>query len=72
MSTSPVISDRRQMIARIDAIIHTLEALRRQLELATLPKTTVPNGIIEELFGAAGQGTRDEYDLDLDWARFSQ
>ena len=72
MPTSVAISDQREAIARIDAIIYELEALRRQLELATLPRTTVPTGITEELFGAAGQGTRDEYDLNLDWARFSQ
>jgi hypothetical protein len=72
MSTSPAILDQRQVITRIDAIIHELEALRRQLQLAAHPKTTVPTGITEELFGAAGQGTRDEYDLNLDWARFAE
>jgi len=73
MSTSLVVPDQREVIARIDTIIRELEALRRQLELTMPPKTTITTtGITEELFGAAGQGTRDEYDLNLDWARFSE
>ncbi len=70
MPTALVVSDQRQVIARIDTIIRELEGLRRQL--ATPPKTTVTTSIAEELFGAAGRGTRDEYDPNLDWARFSQ
>jgi len=70
MPTSLAILDQRQVIARIDTIIRELEALRRQL--ATPPKTTVTTSITEELFGAAGQGTRDEYDFNLDWTRFNQ
>ena len=62
MSTALVMPDQRQVIARIDTIIRELEALRRQL--ATPPKTMVTTSITEELFGAAGQGTRDEYDLN--------
>jgi len=65
MATPLAVSDQQQVIAQVDTIIHELEALRRQLELATMSKTTGTTGIIEELFGAAGQGTRDEYDEEL-------
>ena len=71
MATPLAVSDQQQVISRVDTIIHELEALRRQLKLAAASKTTGTTDIIEELFGAAGQGTRDEYDLNLDWARFS-
>lgn len=63
-----VTSDPRLVIARIDAIIRELEALRRQL---VAPVTTGMPNLTEQLFGALGHGTWDEYDLQLDWARFS-
>ena len=66
------VSDQREVIARIDTIIHELEALRRQPESATMPRTSVATSITEELFGAAGQGARDEYDLNLNGTRFGQ
>jgi hypothetical protein len=64
------ILDQTQIVARIDAIIRELEALRRQL---TLPAKTTPetHSLTEELYGSLGHGTWDEYDLDLDWKRFS-
>jgi hypothetical protein len=70
MSISPAILDSRQIIARIDAIIHELESLRRQLTAVTPPVTSTPH-LTERLFGALGQGTWDEYEPDLDWLRFS-
>lgn len=57
-------------VQRIDAIIRELEALRRQL--TTEPKAIATHNLTEELFGAAGHGTRDEYDSFLDWLRFSE
>jgi hypothetical protein len=49
----------RQAIARIDAMIPP-------------SKLITPPGLTEELFGVAGKGTWDAYDLDLDWKRFSE
>lgn len=70
MLTSSTVQDQRQIIARIDTIIRELEALRHQL---TAPSKEAPvRGLTNELFGAAGHGTHDEYDLQLDWARFSE
>lgn len=58
MSISTPYLDVRQVIARIDAIIHELETLRRQP--VTSPATAMPN-LTERLFGALGRGTWDEY-----------
>ena len=35
-------------------------------------KPTVPPNLVDQLFGALGHGTWEEYDLDLDWKRFSE
>lgn len=62
--------DTRQVVKRIDAMIRELEIMRRQL--TELPKVAVASGLTHELFGAAGKGSRDEYDMDLDWKRFAE
>ncbi len=62
--------DTRQVVERIDAMIRELEAMRRQL--TTLPKVESSSDLTDELFGALGQGSWAEYDLNLDWARFSE
>lgn len=62
--------DTRQVVKRIDIMIRELEIIRRQL--TDLPKVAVASGLTQELFGAAGKGSRDEYDMDLDWKRFSE
>ncbi len=67
MQNSPTTLDIDQMLARIDAAIQELQALRQQL-VVPVKATTI--GITEQLFGALGRGSWDEYDLDLDWARF--
>ena len=67
MQTMSTNLDRATIIARVDAAIRELELLRRQL--AAPIKTT--RNLTEQLFGALGAGTWDEYDLHLDWARFS-
>ena len=59
-----------QVVGRIDAMMRELEAIRRQL--MTLPKAESSAGLTDKLFGALGQGTWAEYDLNLDWARFSE
>jgi hypothetical protein len=51
-------------------MMRELEIMRRQL--TELPKVAVVSGLTQELFGAAGQGSRDEYDMDLDWKRFAE
>ena len=62
--------DTRQIVERIDAMIRELEMMRR--ELTALPKVAVATGLTQELFGAAGKGSREEYDLNLDWKRFAE
>lgn len=60
-------------VQRIDAIIRELEELRCQLTATSKAAATLEkSSLTEELFGAAGHGTRDEYDLNLDWVRFSE
>jgi hypothetical protein len=51
--------DTRQIVGRIDAMMRELETMRRQL--AVLPTVAVASGLTQELFGAAGKGSRDEY-----------
>jgi hypothetical protein len=62
--------DTRRVVERIDAMMRELEIMRRQL--TELPKAAVATGLTQELFGAAGRGTRDEYDMNLDWKRFAE
>jgi len=52
--------DTRRVVERIDAMMRELEIMRRQL--TTVPTVTVASGLTQELFGAAGRGTRDECD----------
>jgi hypothetical protein len=69
MSTAVMTSDQKQIVHRIDAIVRELLELRDQLTVA--PKGVPMRNLTDELFGAAGQGNRDEYDVQLDWERFS-
>lgn len=62
--------DTRQVVERIDAMMRELEMMRRQL--TTMPKAEPAIGLTDQLFGALGKGTWAEYDLNLDWARFSE
>lgn len=63
MDTTP-----ETIVKRIDAIICELQVLRQTILVQTRP----PNGnIVEQLYGALGQGSWDEYDLYLDWQRFA-
>ncbi len=63
---SPAESD---ILQRIDAIMHELQELRAALLWQR--SETPAAGKAQELFGALGQGTWDEYDPDLDWQRFT-
>ena len=64
--TAPA-DDKEALLARIDAIIRELENLRR---LVVQRSSAPAPHLAERLFGALGQGTWDEYDLDIDWLRF--
>lgn len=67
---TPAGLDTPTIIQRIDAMMHELETFRRQL--TALPKVTAGLGLTQELFGVAGQGSREEYDVHLDWKRFAE
>ena len=62
--------DTRQVVGRIDAMMRELETMRRQL--TALSRVAAVSGLTQELFGAAGKGSRNEYDLSLDWKRFAE
>lgn len=69
MSTAVMTSNQTQIVHRIDAIVRELLELRGQLMVT--PKTVATHSLTDELFGAAGQGNCDEYDVQLDWLRFN-
>lgn len=56
------------ILQRIDTIICELEALRQAVVADQISPT--PVNLAQKLFGALGQGSWAEYDLDLDWQRF--
>lgn len=56
------------ILQRIDAIIAELQALRQQVLIKQPSKP--PANLVDEMAGALGQGTWDEYDPQLDWKRF--
>ncbi len=62
--------DTRQIVERIDAMMRELDLMRQQLTAPS--KVVMASGLTQELFGAAGKGTRDEYDMALDWKRFTE
>jgi hypothetical protein len=69
MQTAVAVLDPEQTITQIDAIIQQLMTLRCQLLSQIAPATT---HVTEQLFGALGRGTWEEYEPDLDWIRFSE
>jgi hypothetical protein len=60
--------DRDRVVAQIDTLVRELVALRRQLVRPTEPATP---SLTQQLYGSLGHGTWDEYDVNLDWVRFS-
>jgi hypothetical protein len=54
-----------QIIQRIDAIIAELQALRQHIQKIQ-PDAAPATNLVEELAGALGQGSWDEYALELD------
>jgi len=69
-STRPKALHTREMLKRIDEMIRELQVMREQLSIT--PKPPQPGGLTQQLFGALGHGTWDEYDMDLDWKRFGE
>ena len=63
--------DTRQMLKQIDTMIRELQIMRRQITQGS-PLASSEAGLTDRLFGAAGHGTWDEYDVNLDWQRFSE
>jgi hypothetical protein len=57
------------ILERIDAIIRELQELRHAV---LVQERSSEGNLAEQLYGALGQGTWDEYDPDLDWQRFAQ
>ncbi len=56
------------LLRRIDAIMRELQALRQSVKAM---QTNVPEtDLAQQLYGALGKGSWDEYDPDLDWQRF--
>jgi hypothetical protein len=56
------------IVKRIDAILLELQELRRAILVQSQPRN---GNLSEQLYGALGQGSWDEYDRDLDWQRFA-
>ena len=56
-------------VERIDAIIRELKELRRQF---IAPENKSGTGLTDQLFGALGHGSREEYEPDLDWQRLNK
>ena len=63
-------TDSLQLLARIDVLIRELEQIRQELTHVTT--ATSNSDLTNQLFGAAGKGTREEYDLDVDLMRFGE
>jgi hypothetical protein len=55
------------IIKKIDAIVHELQELRRTIQVQIRPPET---NLAEQLYGALGRGSWEEYDHDLEWRRF--
>lgn len=66
LETSPEI-----MLERIDSVLVELRSLRWQVQQLMQPKQS--NGITEQLYGALGQASPEEfnYDTDINLYRFS-
>lgn len=56
------------LLQRIDTIMHELQELRQAV--FRLQAGSVEDNPAQQLYGALGQGSWDEYDLELDWQRF--
>ena len=57
------------ILQRIDAIIHELAELRKQVAQSQVGLAS--DDLAQQLYGVLGQGSWSEYDPDLNWQRFS-
>ena len=57
------------LLERLDAIIDELQVLRQTVQ--AMQSRPAEINLTQQLYGAFGQGTWDEYEIDLDWQRFS-
>jgi prefoldin subunit 5 len=55
------------ILERIDMIMHELQALRKTVQAMQTQSSS--GDLTQQLYGL-GQGTWEEYDLNLDWQRF--
>ena len=56
------------LLERIEVIAQELAELRQTVLMQMRP---TDRNLAAQLYGVLGQGSWDEYDLDLDWQRFS-
>ena len=68
MDTQAVDPLSETILRRIDDIIQELEALRKMVRHTAVDHQT--DVLVQQLYGALGQGNWDEYDVNLDWQRF--
>jgi len=59
-----------EIVRRIDAMIRELQLLREMVATRQPEKNEI--NLVDELFGALGNGSWAEYDSCLDWARFNK
>ncbi len=67
MNQLPTNQSPENILRRIDTIIQELQELRQLVKKETSP---VNENISQQLFGALGTGTWEEYDSQIDWTRF--
>lgn len=69
MSVQPVVQSPETILRRLDAILRELQDLRDMV--AHSPVNATAGNLAQQLYGALGHGTWDEYDPTLDWQRFN-
>lgn len=60
--------EREKLLQQIDTLIRDLQHLRAQLGA---PFSPTPSKV-SDLFGKLGRGCWQEYDLDMEWERFTR
>ncbi len=59
-----------ELIVRLDSLIQEMQDLRRQISFLATVKSE--SNFVQRLYGAMGQGTREEYDVFADYERFAE
>ncbi len=61
----------QNVLDRLDVIVAELQLLRQTVAVLQEEQQETPKeNIVMQLYGALGQGTKDEYDSMLEWERF--